>query len=81
MAHGNSRVPSPLSSEDQMPTLILADHVAGAPIAFKCSDCDEVFSPPPVPRGARPWTPEEARAKLAAQFQEHVDKAHHKVKS
>jgi len=76
MAHGNSRVPSPLSSEDQMPTLILADHVAGAPIAFKCSDCDEVFSPPPVPRGARPWTPEEARAKLAAQFQEDIVKAH-----
>jgi len=63
-----------------MPTLVVADHVAGAPIAFTCSDCDEVFFPPPAPRGARPWTPEEARAKLAGQFQEHIDKTHHQVK-
>ena len=66
-----------------MPTLVVTDHVAGTPIAFKCSDCDEVFFPPPAPRGARgarPWTPEEARAKLAGEFQEHIDKAHRKVK-
>ena len=43
---------------------------------FKCSACDQLFSPPPVPRGARPWTPDEARAKLAGEFNEHVEKAH-----
>jgi hypothetical protein len=64
-----------------MPTLVVADPVAGTPIAFKCSDCDKVFFPPAVPRGARPWTPEEARAKLAGEFQDHIDKAHRKVKS
>ena len=46
------RAPSPLSGRDHMPTLVVTDHVAGKPIAFKCSDCDEVFFPPPVPRGA-----------------------------
>jgi hypothetical protein len=43
---------------------------------FKCSGCDQIFSPPPVRRGARPWTPDEATAKLAAEFSEHVEKAH-----
>ena len=43
---------------------------------FKCSACDQLFFPPPVPRGARPWTPDEARAKLASQFNEHVEKVH-----
>lgn len=43
---------------------------------FKCSACEQIFSPPPVPRGARPWTADEAKAKLAGQFREHIEKAH-----
>ena len=43
---------------------------------FKCSACDQLFYPPPVPRGARPWTPDEAKAELAGEFNEHVEKAH-----
>ena len=43
---------------------------------LKCSACDQLFYPPPVPRGARPWTPDETRAKLAGEFNEHVEKAH-----
>jgi hypothetical protein len=43
---------------DQMPILVVTDHLAGAPIAFKCSDCDEVS---PHPSAARrqlvPLTP------------------------
>lgn len=54
-----------------MPKLIVTDDKR-----FRCSACDQIFSPPPVPRGARPWTPDEARAKLAGEFNEHVEKAH-----
>jgi hypothetical protein len=54
-----------------MPKLIVADDKR-----FKSSACDQFFSPPPVPRGARPWTPDEATAKLAGEFNEHVEKAH-----
>src|SRR5215472_16301258 len=43
---------------------------------FKCSACDQLFVPSPVPRGARPWTPDEARTKVAGEFNEHVEKAH-----
>jgi hypothetical protein len=64
-----------------MPTLIVTKHVGGEPISFKCSGCNEVFSPPPVQRGARPWTLEEARAKLAGQFEEHLENAHREVES
>ena len=38
--------------------------------------CDQVFCPPPVPRGGRAWTHDEARAKLAGEFNEHAEKAH-----
>jgi len=54
-----------------MPKLVLVDGEW-----LKCSACDQLFYPPPVPRGARPWTPDEARAKLAGEFDEHVEKAH-----
>jgi hypothetical protein len=54
-----------------MPKLVLTTRER-----FKCSVCDQLFSPPPVPRGARPWTPDEARTKLAGEFSEHVEKAH-----
>ena len=43
---------------------------------FTCSACDQLFVPPPVPRGARPWTLDEARTKLVGEFNEHVEKAH-----
>ncbi|HEY6289975.1 MAG TPA: hypothetical protein VI455_00210 [Terriglobia bacterium] len=43
---------------------------------LKCSACDQLFYPPPVSRGARPWTSDEIRAKLAGEFNEHVEKAH-----
>jgi hypothetical protein len=43
---------------------------------FKCSACDQLFSPPPALRGARPWTPDEAKRELAAEFSERVEKAH-----
>jgi len=29
-----------------------------------------------VPRGARPWMPDEAKTKLAGEFNEHVERAH-----
>jgi hypothetical protein len=54
-----------------MPKLILTGDKS-----FKCSACDQLFFPPPLPRGARPWTPDEARTKLAGEFSEHVEKAH-----
>jgi hypothetical protein len=54
-----------------MPKLIVTDDKR-----FKCSACDQFFTPPPVPRGARPWTPEEARMKLAGEFSEHAENAH-----
>ena len=43
---------------------------------FKCSACEQMFALPPLPRGARPWTPEEALVKLATQFKEHLAMAH-----
>jgi len=43
---------------------------------LKGSACDQLFSLPPVPRGARPWTPDEVRVRLAGEFNEHVEKAH-----
>jgi hypothetical protein len=64
-----------------MPTLIVTRPIGGEFLGFKCSDCEEVFSPPSVPRWAKPWTLEEARAKVAGQFQDHVEKAHREVKS
>jgi hypothetical protein len=64
-----------------MPALVVTNTVGGEAVNFKCSDCEEVFSPPSVPRGARPWTLEEARTKVAGQFQDHVEKAHREVKS
>ena len=54
-----------------MPKLVLVNGER-----LKCSACDQVFYSPPVPRGARPWTPDEARAQLAGEFNEHVEKAH-----
>ena len=59
-----------------MPKLMLTNRITGEGMTLKCSDCDQIFSPPPVPRGARPWTPEEATAKVAAEFREHVEKIH-----
>ena len=59
-----------------MPKLMLTKSTAGEGVTLRCSDCDQVFSPPPVPRGARPWTPEEATVKLAAEFRDHVEKVH-----
>ena len=59
-----------------MPKLMLTKCTAGEGITLRCSDCDQVFSPPPVPRGARPWTPDEAIVKLASEFRDHVEKVH-----
>jgi hypothetical protein len=59
-----------------MPKLMLTKSTAGEGVTLRCSDCDRVFSPPPVPRGARPWTLEEAAVKLAAEFREHVEEVH-----
>lgn len=54
-----------------MPKLIPADGER-----FNCSACDQIFSPPAVPCGARPWMTDEARAKLTAEFSERAEKAH-----
>jgi hypothetical protein len=54
-----------------MPKLVPVDEER-----LKCSACDQLFYPLPVPRGARPWTPDEAKAKLAGEFNEHLQKAH-----
>lgn len=62
-----------------MPKLIVTNGIGAEAITLRCSDCEEVFTPQPVPRGARPWTPEEAGAKLASQFKEHVEKVHREV--
>jgi len=59
-----------------MSKLMLTNSTVGERVTLRCSDCDQVFSPPPVPRGARPWTPDEATVKLAAEFREHVEKVH-----
>jgi hypothetical protein len=59
-----------------MPKLMLAMTTASEGVILRCSDCDQVFSPPPVPRGARPWTPDEAIVKLASEFRDHVEKVH-----
>ena len=59
-----------------MPKLMVTNRTASEGMTLKCSDCEQVFSPPPVPRGARPWTPDEATAKLAGEFREHVEKVH-----
>ena len=59
-----------------MPKLMVTNRIASEGMTLKCSDCEQVFSPPPVPRGARPWTPDEATAKLAGEFREHVEKIH-----
>ena len=59
-----------------MPKLMVTNRIASEGMTLKCSDCEQVFSPPPVPRGARPWTPDEATAKLAGEFREHVEKVH-----
>jgi hypothetical protein len=59
-----------------MPKLVLTNRIAGDAMTLKCSDCDQIFSPPPVARGARPWTADEATAKLAGEFREHVEKVH-----
>jgi hypothetical protein len=55
---------------------LVATNIAGERMSLRCSDCDQVFFAPPVPRGARPWTPDEAAAKLSAEFREHVEKVH-----
>jgi hypothetical protein len=59
-----------------MPKLMVTNCIVGQRMTLKCSDCEQIFSPPPVPRGARPWTPDEATAKLAGEFREHVEKVH-----
>jgi len=59
-----------------MPKLMVTNRGACEGMTLRCSDCDRVFSPPPVPRGARPWTPDEAVVKLAAEFREHVENVH-----
>lgn len=43
---------------------------------FQCSVCGQVFAAPPVRRGMRAWSEEEARAKLGPAFREHVEKVH-----
>jgi predicted small metal-binding protein len=58
------------------PRLIVMSRIEGQVIAFKCSDCDQVFSPPLVPCGARLWTPEEANAELSAKFKSHLKTVH-----
>jgi hypothetical protein len=58
-----------------MPKLVVIDGEQ-----LKCSACEQLFYPPPPPRGARPWTPDEARAKLAGEFNEHVEKAHFRLR-
>jgi len=60
----------------RMLKLMVTNRTAGEGMTLRCSDCDQVFSPPPVPRGARPWTPDEATVKLATEFREHVEKVH-----
>jgi len=55
---------------------MVTNRIAGEGMTLKCSDCDQLFLPPPVPRGARPWRADEARAKLAAEFREHTEKIH-----
>ena len=59
-----------------MSKLMLTNSTVGERVTLRCSDCDQVFSPPPVPRGARPWTPDEAIVKLASEFRDHVEKVH-----
>ena len=55
---------------------MVSNRIVGERMTLKCSDCDQIFSPPPVPRGARLWTADEATVKLAAEFREHVEKVH-----
>jgi hypothetical protein len=62
-----------------MPKLMRTKSTAGEGVTLRCSDCDQVFSPP-VPRGARPWTPDEAIAILASEFRDHVEKVHRSLR-
>ncbi|HEY6273757.1 MAG TPA: hypothetical protein VIX19_17395 [Terriglobales bacterium] len=36
---------------------------------LKCSACDQLFYPPPVRRGARPWTPDGGQGEAGRRIQ------------
>jgi hypothetical protein len=64
------------AGKGSLPKLMLTKRIASEVMTLRCSACDQLFAAPPVPRGARPWTADEATAKLAAEFSEHVEKVH-----
>lgn len=45
-------------------------------VSFRCPVCNCAFEAPPAPRGARPWTAEEARVRIDAQFRTHLQDRH-----
>jgi len=56
---------------------LVADYRLGAgQSSYKCSDCGCLFEAPSPPRGARPWTAEEARVKVDSAFREHAQRCH-----
>ena len=53
-----------------MPELIVIDRIDGTPVAWRCSQCREVFSMPGK------FTTEERHNKVNAEFKAHLRRAH-----
>ena len=44
--------------------------------AFRCPVCNRLFEAPAAPRGSRPWSTEEARVRIDADFRAHLQDCH-----
>jgi hypothetical protein len=53
-----------------MPELIIIDRIDGTPVAWRCSQCREVFSMPGK------FTTEERRRKVNVEFKAHLRRDH-----
>jgi len=53
-----------------MPELIVIDRIAGTPVAWRCSQCREVFSMPGK------FSTEERRRKVNVEFKDHLRRHH-----
>lgn len=59
-----------------MAELTVARYFRGGLAAFRCPVCNCLLEVPAPPRGARPWTADEARIRIDAQFKAHLQDRH-----
>ena len=59
-----------LMASNDKPELVVTDWFEGEPIAYRCSQCEQVLFPP------EDRSPEDAVAEVQAAFQEHIGEVH-----